>query len=113
MSTSNIMSRNDDKAAYLKFTPNNAQIIKFMCFIFTSGIATGYGLAYTNSALPVINQVFGWTTQNQQTLWDSIVSCTFVLGAGIGASTGGSIVQRGRRNAHFIACGLGICGCAL
>lgn len=36
-----------------------------------------------------------------------------MLGAGIGATTAGKIVQRGRRQAHFIACTIGIIGCGL
>lgn len=36
-----------------------------MTIIFSSGISVGYGLAYTNNSMPVINAVYGWTEKSQ------------------------------------------------
>ena len=33
-----------------------------MLIVITSGVSVGYGLAYTNNTMPVINAVYGWTT---------------------------------------------------
>lgn len=84
-----------------------------MTIIFVSGISCGYGLAYTNNTMPVINAIYGWSDGSEQTKWDSLIGCFFTLGAGIGASTGGKICQWGRRRAHFLACAIGIVGCTL
>jgi MFS family permease len=81
-----------------------------MILVTISGIVCGYGLAYTNNVIAVLNAVFGWETNSQQTINDSLYSAIFPLGAGVGATVAGKLVQYGRRNAHFIACAIGIVG---
>ena len=68
-----------------------------MSVVVASGTAVGYGLAYTNNATPVINAIYNWETDKSKALWDSIYSSIFVLGAGIGCSSGGKIIKSGRR----------------
>jgi hypothetical protein len=63
-----------------------------MLIIFVSGIATGYGLAYTNNSMPVINAVYNWDINGTTVVWDSVVGCMFTLGAGVGCSIAGKIV---------------------
>lgn len=84
-----------------------------MMVIFCSGISCGYGLAYTNNTMPVINAIYGWDDDASRYKWDSLIGCIFTLGAGIGATSAGKIIQSGRRRAHFIACAIGTIGCAV
>lgn len=63
-----------------------------MTIVFISGIVCGYGLAYTNNVIPILNAVFGWDTASEQTKWDSLYSAIFPLGAGVGATIAGRLV---------------------
>ena len=82
-----------------------------MIIVFISGLSVGYGLAYTNNVLDIINAVFGW--DNSAALYDSLYSSIFALGAAVGCSSAGKLIQYGRRRAHFIAGGIGIVGVGL
>jgi MFS family permease len=63
-----------------------------MMVIFCSGISCGYGLAYTNNTMPVINAIYGWDDDASKYKWDSLIGCIFTLGAGIGATSAGKII---------------------
>lgn len=63
-----------------------------MSIIICIGITCGYGLAYTNNTMPVINAIYNWDTEGKTAGWDSLVGCIFTLGAGIGASFAGKLI---------------------
>jgi len=76
-----------------KFKGRTWHIVAFMAVIFSSGISCGYGLAYTNNSMPVINAIFGWNTDKQQSKWDSLFGCIFTLGACFGSNIAGRIIR--------------------
>ena len=41
-----------------------------------------------------------------------MIGASIIFGCTIGAASGGKIMQWGRRQAHFIACGIGLLGVA-
>jgi MFS family permease len=77
------------------------------------GMAGGYGLGYVNNSWDVINALYGWETTSQKSLWDSLVGSVFSLGAGIGCSVAGKVMQFGRRKSMFLSCVVGIVGCSI
>ena len=81
-----------------------------MTLVSISGLVVGYSLGYTNNTIPVINAIFGWTTDAQKNLNDSLINTALSFGAAFGASTGGAFIGRGRRLTMFIAIGIGILG---
>ena len=102
-----------DRNAYKNYTPRAGNIVFFMTLVTISGIIVGYGLAYTNNAIPVLNAIFGWDTEQEIALNDALISTAFSLGAAVGASTGGYFIGKGRRLTMFIAIFVGIFGCAV
>ena len=75
-----------------KYPAHKAQLYKFMSVVFVSGISVGYGLAYSNNSMPVINAIYGWDSSKDQAKWDSLYGSVFPLGAGIGCSYSGKFI---------------------
>jgi MFS family permease len=84
-----------------------------MTLVATAGFIVGYGLSYTNNAIPVINAVFGWNTEDEQNLNDALINTAFSFGAMFGSSNGGRFISKGRRMTMFLASGIGITGCLI
>ena len=84
-----------------------------MMIMVVSGVSSGYGLAYTNNTMPIINSIYGWSSSSATAWYDSLIGSSFALGAAIGANAAGHLIQRGRRRAHFVACAIGILGAGI
>ena len=78
--------------AQTQYRAHKAQLYKFMSVVLVSGISVGYGLAYSNNTMPVINAIYGWETQKEQATWDSLYGSMYALGAGIGCSYSGKFI---------------------
>ena len=90
------------------YPPDFKHMYVFMTIMVFSGMAQNY-IDYSAAAETLYDVQYKWDDQ-QSTINQTWIASTIILGATIGAFTGGKIMQNGRRMAHFWICGVGIAG---
>ena len=60
-----------------------------------------------------LNEKYGWITEEEKALHQSLIGTSIVVGMAIGAFTGGKIIPYGRRLAMILANSVGIIGVSL
>jgi MFS family permease len=60
-----------------------------------------------------MNVKFGWVTKHDQSLYQTLIGSSAVLGLTLGAVSGGKIVTIGRRKSYIMACAVGLFGVVL
>ena len=77
------------------------------------GFQLGYVFCYTNQISPALNAKFGWTTKQEQDLYESIIGSSVTLTLMLGSYIAGHLIKKGRRNVLIYAGVIGILGAAI
>lgn len=62
---------------------------------------------------PILEAKYGWKTDQEKGLYNSLIASSVIVGLVIGCAIGGKVVQYGRRNLIIAAILIGIVGTAL
>ena len=73
----------------------------------------GYSTASANQVTDTLNQKYGWTTEHEKSLHQSLIGTSIVVGMAIGAFTAGKVIPYGRRLSMMLANMIGIIGVCL
>lgn len=94
-------------------TPRKSHLAVFIICVSLISFTGGYSMAYTNIATDLFHALYHLTSQRQKTLYDSLISASYIAGTAIGSILGGKLVQRGRRRLLILGCILFIIGTGL
>lgn len=84
-----------------------------MILMSLGAMGNGYATPSANSVSDMLDQKYGWTTDSEQSLHQSFIGTSIVVGLAIGAFTGGKIIPYGRRRAMILTSFVGIVGVGL
>ena len=86
----------DSQKATTKF------LVLFMILQTSLGFQIGYVFSYTNQLSPALSAKFSWTTDEQKTVFETVVGSSATLTTIFGTLLGGRLIQNGRRRALLI-----------
>ena len=78
-----------------------------------TGMYGGYCQSYTNQMTPILEAKYGWKTAQEDSLYNSLIASSVILGLVVGCAVGGKVVQYGRRGVIIWALLVGIAGTGL
>jgi len=88
---------------------NMGYLAWFMTTMMLPGLLIGYGLGYTNQCAEMLSVKLHWP-EDKQSLNESMVGSSLVLGMSVGAVAGGWLMKIGRRKAQFVNIAIGVLG---